>query len=440
MSSRARLALYILFVSAFLISTPLVILYTAGYRLNFETGRLLKTGILSLGTVPRGATVILDGKQISDRTPAVVKMVFPGEHTVRFEKEGFSSWEKRLRVSTGSTTFATDVAMFLERDPLIVEANDVRAQAVHAASGKAAFVAREGAWDEVWVYDGGEETLIARYPSSSVDLSLAWSRDGNKLSIQSAGPEWSLVGVDGAATLSLRSLVPGMTGGWWDAASDSRFFARDARGVVQIDVPHGAVERLSGRADAVETAGANYLEAERSGDQTAVAWKEGDVSVLLAYVPTGDYVFEPSPSGIVMMRDAGRDRIVLLDDSRVGEPILLQADARFWQWDASGKQLLYSDGFDLHIYHTDSHSDETVTRVSEPITGISWYPPAASVLYAQSSGVYAIELDYRDGRNVTELANGTNIRDVWVDGRGRTAYFFGTIDEAQGLWSRQLQR
>lgn len=116
----------------------------------------------------------------------------------------------------------------------------------------------------------------------------------------------------------------------------------------------------------------------------------------------------------------------------------LEVPAHVWQWEPNGRRLLYTDGFELHLFDPLDQSDETLTRVSDPITGLAWRPGLPAVLYAQATRITGLELDRRDNRLATLIVQGTHLGNLWTDTRGRTAYFFGTIEGKTGLFARPL--
>jgi hypothetical protein len=59
------------------------------------------TGKLSVGSVPDGADIEVDGGFVGN-TPSDVQ-VTEGEHTVSVKKTGFKDWERKLKVSGGSS-------------------------------------------------------------------------------------------------------------------------------------------------------------------------------------------------------------------------------------------------------------------------------------------------------------------------------------------------
>jgi hypothetical protein len=59
------------------------------------------TGKLSVGSIPDGADIEVDGSFVGN-TPSDVQ-VTEGEHTVAVKKAGFKDWERKLKVSGGSS-------------------------------------------------------------------------------------------------------------------------------------------------------------------------------------------------------------------------------------------------------------------------------------------------------------------------------------------------
>lgn len=396
MTKRARRILFLAFLAGFLVSAPAVVLYTAGYRYHFGTGQLVQTGVLSVSSVPRGANIAIDGERLRSTTPALVKNVLPGDHDVRVERDGYSSWEKTLPVNSRETTFADDVVLFLEGAPEPLRETALRAVSVNPADGRAAYAQSEGPWTEVWLHDpsSGSETLVSRLPlGNNETLSFAWPADGTALSITAAK--------NGVSTTTLVNLATG----------------------APMEAPAVSDVRLSA-----------------TGDRVVVSRHQGESNEILAYLPAGSYAEHDAPSNAILLADAARGRLVLVNAAGGDQPILLNVSATYWQWQPGGARLLYSDGFDLHVYDAASHTDETVTRLSSAITGVAWYPDHSYVLYAQADAIYATELDHRDGRNVTRIAEGANLGAFAPLPNGRDLLFFGTVGGTTGLFSRALQR
>ena len=99
-------------LATFLVVAPVLIGYTMGYRWSFTQKRLVKTGALSLATIPDNATIILNGEEQKERTPILIRELTPGSYEITLKKDGYSSWQKTLRVENEKTTFAINVTLF----------------------------------------------------------------------------------------------------------------------------------------------------------------------------------------------------------------------------------------------------------------------------------------------------------------------------------------
>ncbi|OGL95881.1 hypothetical protein A2348_00530 [Candidatus Uhrbacteria bacterium RIFOXYB12_FULL_58_10] len=392
MTKRARKVIFILFFIGFFVTAPAIVLYTAGYRYNFGTGHIVQTGVLSIISTPKGGSISLDGERVRSSTPALLKNILPGDHHVLVEKSGYISWEKTLTVESRSTTFADDLVLFLKTEPVLIREMSPAATSINPTSGRIAYAQTEGQWTEIWIHDPvtKEETLVSRLPiGSGTHVALEWPYASSILSIRTT---------IGAKT-TIR-YVDADSGETVDALSNEKF-------------------DLSVLADRV-----------------AVSRRTGDTNVVLAYVALGSYEFCASPDDIVMLEDSERKRVVLIRAEGGDQPILLNANASFWEWEPNGKRLLYSDGYDLHVYDAASHTDSTITRLSAAVTDVAWYPEHAIVLYAQDDAVYATELDHRGGRNTIRLVTGSGMNTLHV--LQDTLYFFGRINETNGVYARLL--
>ena len=107
-----RRATYISFIIIFLIVTPIIIAYTAGYRYNFSKGRVQKTGILRITSVPRGASIYLNGQTQTTQTPAKIQYLMPGDYEIKLTKDGYFDWQKKLPITDNNTTFAEKIILW----------------------------------------------------------------------------------------------------------------------------------------------------------------------------------------------------------------------------------------------------------------------------------------------------------------------------------------
>lgn len=135
MSYKIRNILFTFFVFIFIVLTTFFSLYAAGYRFSISSiirGEALiqRTGILVLDSKPRGAEIslwrqfrglffddnILRNKNI--KTPYKIKNLLPGEYILSLELDGYWSWEKKINIYSGQSTYIEDIILFRRDLPI----------------------------------------------------------------------------------------------------------------------------------------------------------------------------------------------------------------------------------------------------------------------------------------------------------------------------------
>lgn len=123
----------LIFIFLFIVSTPALLLYSAGYSFSLKYFRFIKTGNFLISSEPGGAKLLIDDKSPLRRhkllfyknvlgltkqkslTPTLVDRLLPGFYTFSLEKEGYQIWQKRLEIKEGETTFAKNIQLFLKK-------------------------------------------------------------------------------------------------------------------------------------------------------------------------------------------------------------------------------------------------------------------------------------------------------------------------------------
>ncbi len=316
-----RQILFFFFAAGFLISAPAVVLFTAGYRYHFASGKIVQTGIMNIHSIPKGANVLIDGKLQKERTPAVISNVIPGFHEVRVEKEGYSSWKKTLEVSSKQSTFVEQAVLFLMQDS---ETND--------------------------------GPLVGKNPAIK--------------------PEWNQTPLN--------------------------------------------------------------FKIQNTSDRSVLSFvDENNLASIIAYLPPSDYAIEPAPAPYLLLKDETRGRLVLVDIVNTTQPILLNTDAIQWAWSLSGETLLFSDGFDIEAYTPSLHFRETLTRFSQPIFGLTWYPKGRLVVFGYTGNIFALELDRRGEPNKTTLMEELPVKEYWFENEGE--WLVGILEDGRGF-KKRLQK
>lgn len=119
MTKRTRTFLFILCVFLFVLAAPAIVLYSQGYRLDFNpTGngkRVVQTGAFYFKVLPKGAEVYLN-RELKEKTSGLtgsilIKNLLPKTYEIEIKKAGYYPWQKSLEVKEKQVTEAKNIVL-----------------------------------------------------------------------------------------------------------------------------------------------------------------------------------------------------------------------------------------------------------------------------------------------------------------------------------------
>lgn len=96
-----RILIYIGMVLTVVVSVIFVTFLVLGFRFDLGNGEIQQYAFLRFSSVPSGATVSVDGQQVSSRTPNRGS-VKAGRHGVTMQKNGYETWAKTIDIAAGT--------------------------------------------------------------------------------------------------------------------------------------------------------------------------------------------------------------------------------------------------------------------------------------------------------------------------------------------------
>ncbi len=115
-----RRAIMIFLIIVFLVSAPLIILYTAGYRYDFATKQVRQTGVISIDVEPTDARVYINDIRIKKEIPIRLTNRAPGTYKLKIEKDNYLPWEKDIIVNSKQTTFVKNIKLYKKTEPKLL--------------------------------------------------------------------------------------------------------------------------------------------------------------------------------------------------------------------------------------------------------------------------------------------------------------------------------
>ncbi len=453
MSLAKRRALYISFILAFFIITPLVIGYAAGYKFRldgFKVGiDLEKTGMLVLDTKPQGAKIYIDGrpqqqflqKLISGKTgyittPAKIKGLLPGEYDVKMELDGYWSWEKKLRVDAGASTYAEDVVLFRNDQPLRLAAGGIEKISLSPDKNHLAAIGKTAV--EVFDLTNGDKSLF-KAPGSDA----RWSPDSDRLLI--GGRVYPMDAPAAPADLTPYFGKERVSFKWAaDDSDDLYFFDPEKNTIGSFNLNSKKMASLlvdKNKIDDYLVKGKNLFYLEKNKDEAVLkvmSLATGENIGSLKVPPFPEYAFINPDDGYINLYDKTRQILYLIDPF---SPVPLQEtinDIKDTSW-VSGSKLLYTNDSEIWIEDMSNKEKTILTRLGSPIEKAIWHPSNNYVVFSTDKAIDIIELDDREKRSITEIFKSDGISSPVLNSKGDALYFLRRAGNDEGLYKLNIR-
>ncbi len=459
MSKRARTILVTLFFIAFAMTAPAIVLYTQGYRYDWQKAKLEKTGILRIETSPSGAMIFLNDAPTGQTTPASLFRLLPERYLIRLERPGTLPWERALDVRSGETTFASGIHLVSDRLPILQTPFNADTAVFDENGARFAFTRDAGEWKELGIADvaTGGTSLLARFGKDAYkDIVVQWSPSGSYVSVAAMR--------DGAPTLTLyrtspphdaiaiHDVLPWLRSSWFHWANDERAI------VVFNDLPGFDSGLLLSIDPLAQSPGEGYPPGVGLGlsfEETEIFDANEDAGLAIVTVDgirqlgfADDTLLElPIPADRIL-RVAG-DRALLAATSR--ETMLLvdlaakkvigtyDADRLTLPAQETGwRDLLLWNDYEIISVDAVSGSRTLITRIGSTIRDVHALSGLPLIAYATDAGITLIERDDIGGRATYDLVRFETVGGVGFDLQGTRILFLGAIGNQHGIYARGL--
>jgi len=128
-TKRTRTIIFLACFLLFVLIAPSAVLYSQGYRFDFENKKFTQTGGLFIKALPKQADVYLDDKQ-NEKTDfffgsILIENLLPKKYKVEVKKEGYHLWEKTLEIKEREVQEVKNIVLFPQNINFNVLSNGV---------------------------------------------------------------------------------------------------------------------------------------------------------------------------------------------------------------------------------------------------------------------------------------------------------------------------
>ncbi|MFH0754046.1 MAG: PEGA domain-containing protein [Candidatus Omnitrophota bacterium] len=189
-----RKIVFYIFLAAYLILCPLLILYSLGYVVDPLKEKLVSTGIIYLETIPPDAQVFLEKSHFKDKTPTTIHDLLPGTYTVRLMLQGYQPWTQTVEVSNGKAAAFEKIVLIPDYFRIKLLLPQVYTSLMPVRGAEYFLLSKSDRLNDYAYYDGKKMRAVALLPPGSglsgLHVSAVFSRDESRNLVMAAGPLW----------------------------------------------------------------------------------------------------------------------------------------------------------------------------------------------------------------------------------------------------------
>jgi len=423
-----RRILPIIFIIAFLALAPVIIFYTSGYRWNPKKGKVERYGTVIFDTIPSGAKISVDGRAISDKTPVTIQDMPPGSHRFNLDRDGYTSWSKTLDVLPEKVTFINNIWLWKKSAAKFTYATDLQALSLSPDGSHALLTSTSPT--KVIVLDTTDGTALGLpIESGAIKLhDVIWSDNDRYAVIGSHGDaknQWLVDAFGQRAPLKLPTAEYRWNG--------SILVGNNYKSIISINTSNFALDTtllpqgtrdVSDLADLKTTTGTSNL--------IYVLKNKPNQGLIL---PPGDWNFYFFTKNQAYLKD-GNSWLALEYKKNPPEYHTAQGNELLPLTVKRQTTYLIINGTELWIW--DGTGDpELILRQGKPIVGAAWHHDGYNLFFATETSVFAMELDPRDRRLMTKLADFSHIRGF--SAYNKKLFILGEKDNKDGLWTIDVE-
>lgn len=442
MSLIIRRIIFYLATAIFLITAPLIIGYTAGYRYHFKQHRIVKTGGLFITTGPKDAIIEINSSIRTETTPASILNLTPGEYRVRLVKDGYYPWEKKLSVESERLTFAQNIVLMRATSPRQLSAGDITDAALMSRDETIIYRVGDLALNEVWAKRGtAKETLLWR--GSGGVRTLTPSNRSNEIFVMD-GKDYAPLVISGDKNntpLDLGLLVnPPLTHPRVDVNDSNIIYAISKGTLMYLNTKTHVVRPiLPGVRDFLPTKDGFLILSEKpipellrydGTTKTRITTLEANAAELFEQINT-----------LVPVWNTARGETMFIDLKKPDLANAIRIPGKVVASMIMSDELSIIAANDHEIWRVSLRSGhpELITRIGDLILATYLHPEGNVLVYATPERIRALELDARDGRIIYDLATFEQIDAARLSRDGSYLLIAGTREKNRGLWRLDIR-
>lgn len=175
-----RLIMLIVFIVAFFVISPMIIMYTAGYHYDWKNGLLKETGAISIDVEPKNATVYLNGIKLQDKMPIRLNNIAPAKYSLHITAPGYFDWLKEIEVKNTQTNYTKEISLIKKNKPEILINGKIDNLDISYDGRFIIYSLQKNNTTEIWLWDNNNQqaTVLSRF-NGPESTNILWAEKNN---------------------------------------------------------------------------------------------------------------------------------------------------------------------------------------------------------------------------------------------------------------------
>lgn len=425
------------------IGTLLLVAFASGYNFDILSGEIYTTGLALLNTNPSGATIKVNDRTLSQKTPYRLENIKTGSLDVEYSKADYHSWKTSFFVRSGEVTFADYALLIPTRiEPRQIDSEQNFAQVFNSTDATKAFSI---GGSPVSLFEIKEDNQLRKVAEIPLDTSFkpslsttlaAINTDGSAIVLQAnyeAGSALFWVNTNSGEVVNLSSfLKPNTSQIKFNLRNNRELFGLHEGNLQRINVNERSVDNLPlANITSFNVDNDNlYCLENLSPAANGQFYVRYDLNANNRYV-LAQFPESKSPWTIQLSKLNGQSASALTEPETKSLFVVRQQDGKFLNsnlgsavqsplFSRNGRFLSYEQNGDLKSI--DLEFIERYREVNKSIKSLSWLSDF-QLLITKPDGLYIV--DYT-GQNLIKIPPNTSVSEniqITTDKNNKIVYF-----------------
>lgn len=434
MTLKFRRWLYSTAILIFLISAPLLILYTAGFRYDFRKKQIQSTGSIYVKTLPSDPHIYLNNKLVGKKTPLRLNHLSPNRYNLKIQKQNFQTWQKNLEVYPNQATFVDKVILWPTKpEQKIIINDDIKSFSINKKEDKIIWQKN----NSLFLYNvlSKKSEKILNLPSESIP-EFNWSAKGDMVIIEQNKNYWLLSFLGNLNIKKINTI---------DSRAQTIKFHPEIDNLI-IFIKNNKLYTYN-----LITKNIKKITNQKIQDYK---WYKGKWFYLTAEEPVILSFYDPSNQentpplfqlpnhknysfidiinnqAIIYQPDSKTLYLFNLNPEQFNNMSQIIKPVTDWHINEEKNKILLNNNWEVWTFDLQSATTETINRTSDKIIFTDWYKNNNYILIQYKNKLEMVETDSRDIRNHATLIEGKKIRQSYLNKKGE--YLFVLLKNSNG--------